>query len=101
VKAIIGDKVAPGLLDRYLARRGYRAQMTAEPEVPGRPDNLWQPVPGDAGAHGRFDRRARAHSAEAWLVMRPLLATALLAGLGAGAFVALRSLRSAGRGWRT
>jgi hypothetical protein len=59
VQAILGTMVAPGLLDRLLARRGYGGQMTAEPEPPGRPDNLMAPVPGDAGTHGRFDERAR------------------------------------------
>ena len=59
VKAIVGDKVAPGLLDHYLARHGVERQMTDEPEDPDRPDNLWEPVPGDHGAHGRFDHLAR------------------------------------------
>ena len=59
VQAILGTMVAPGLLDRLLAGRGYSGQMTAEPEPPGRPDNLMAPVPGDPGTHGRFDARAR------------------------------------------
>jgi short-subunit dehydrogenase len=96
VEAIVGDKIAPGLLDRYLARKGYDAQMTDEGEDPGRPDNLWQPVPALARAHGRFDPRARARSLEAWLAMRPLAATALLLGLGAGAFFGLRRLGAVG-----
>src|SRR5437763_3451566 len=50
VKAIIGNKVAPGLLDRYLARNDA-GQLTDEPE-PERPDNLFATVPGDQGAHG-------------------------------------------------
>jgi len=33
--------------------------MTDEPEDRGRPDNLWAPVPGDFGAHGVFDDRAK------------------------------------------
>jgi hypothetical protein len=69
--------------------------MTDEPEDPGRPDNLWMPVPAFARAHGRFDRRARARSWEAWLAMRPLVAVALLAGVGAGTFLGLRKLGSA------
>jgi NAD(P)-dependent dehydrogenase (short-subunit alcohol dehydrogenase family) len=67
LKAIWGNRVAPRLLDRYLARTGYRSQQTDEPESPGRPENLWYPVPGDHGVHGRFDRRARRGSAQAWL----------------------------------
>ena len=43
-QAIVGNKLAPGLLDRYLARTGYDAQQTDEPEDPDRPDNLWEPA---------------------------------------------------------
>jgi NAD(P)-dependent dehydrogenase (short-subunit alcohol dehydrogenase family) len=57
-KAIIGNNFAPGYADHYLARHGYDAQMIDEPEVPGRPDNLYSPLPGDAGAHGVFDDRS-------------------------------------------
>jgi NAD(P)-dependent dehydrogenase (short-subunit alcohol dehydrogenase family) len=57
-KAIIGNNLAPGLGDHYLAKYGYDAQMIDEPEVPGRPDNLWSPLPGDPGAHGVFDERS-------------------------------------------
>jgi len=59
VKAIIGDKLAPGLADWYLGRNGYDAQQTDEPETRDRRDNLWEPLPGDHGAHGRFDERDR------------------------------------------
>jgi NAD(P)-dependent dehydrogenase (short-subunit alcohol dehydrogenase family) len=52
---IAGQKLAPGLADRYLARTGFAAQMTDAPEPPERPDNLWAPVPGDFGARGTFD----------------------------------------------
>jgi NAD(P)-dependent dehydrogenase (short-subunit alcohol dehydrogenase family) len=62
VVAIVGAAVAPALGDRYLARTGYDAQQTEEPVAPGRPDNLFEPVPGDHGAHGRFDSRARRRS---------------------------------------
>jgi NAD(P)-dependent dehydrogenase (short-subunit alcohol dehydrogenase family) len=67
VAAIVGQRLAPGLLDLYLARTGYRSQQTAEPAEPGRPDNLDQPVPGDLGAHGRFDDRSKSRSLQAWM----------------------------------
>jgi short-subunit dehydrogenase len=70
---MLGNKLAPGLLDRYLGRTGYEAQQTDEPEDPDRPDDLWQPVPGDRGAHGRFDDRARGWSLQRWLAMGPVL----------------------------
>jgi len=62
IEAIVGNKVAPGLLDHYLARTGYESQQTDEPADPNRPNNLWEPVPGDHGAHGVFDDRASDHS---------------------------------------
>lgn len=71
VKAIVGQRVIPRLLDRYLARRAWEGQLTRE-LPPGHPrqhreDNLDRPLPGDRGAHGPFDARARARSAQWWL----------------------------------
>jgi len=64
VEAIVGNKVAPGWLDHYLGKTGFASQQTCEPEDPDRPDNLWQPVNGDHGAHGAFDSRAHERSWE-------------------------------------
>ena len=69
VKAIVGDKFIPGTLDRYLARIGYGAQQTDELVDPYRPNNLFKPVPGDYGAHGRFEHGARKTSVQLWLNM--------------------------------
>jgi short-subunit dehydrogenase len=81
VKAIIANMIAPGLLDRYLARKGYDAQQYDGPPAPNRRDNLWEPVPGDHGAHGGFDSIARKRSLQLWLTThRDWLA--LAAGLG-------------------
>lgn len=66
VKAIVANKIAPGWLDHYLARNGYESQQYDGAEDPNRPDNLWQPVPGDHGAHGSFDVRARTWSPQLW-----------------------------------
>jgi len=66
VKAIVGNKVFPGYLDRYLGRHGYDAQQTNEPADPNRPNNLWKPLPQDFGAHGRFDAQARSESVQLW-----------------------------------
>lgn len=54
---ILGQKVAPGLLDRYLARSGFDAQMTDE-KAEFRPGNLFAPLPGDPGADGPFAAEA-------------------------------------------
>jgi len=69
VKAILGNKLIPGLLDRYLASKAYEGQFGPEPLPPNRPDNLFDPVPGDHGAHGRFDDRARPQSWQLWANM--------------------------------
>ncbi len=69
VKAILGQKVIPGLLDRYLGRMGYSAQQTAQRVPPGRKDDVDRPLPGDRGAHGDFDDRSRGWSGELWLRM--------------------------------
>jgi hypothetical protein len=82
VEAIVGNKIAPGLLDHYLARTGYDAQQTDEPDDPDRPDNLWGPVPGDHGAHGTFDARASDCCPQLWITKNRDWLT--LAGLGLG-----------------
>jgi NAD(P)-dependent dehydrogenase (short-subunit alcohol dehydrogenase family) len=66
VKAIVVNKIAPGLLDQVLARTGYDSQQYDGSEDPNRADNLWQPVPGDHGAHGAFDARAKNWSPQLW-----------------------------------
>jgi NAD(P)-dependent dehydrogenase (short-subunit alcohol dehydrogenase family) len=65
-KAIITNKIAPGLLDHFLARTGYESQQYDGPEDPNRAHNLWEPVLGDHGAHGDFDARAKSWSAQWW-----------------------------------
>jgi hypothetical protein len=62
VQAIVANKFFPGLLDRYLGKTGYEAQQYNGPADPNRPNNLWEPLPGDFGAHGDFDSRAHKRS---------------------------------------
>lgn len=64
VVAILANRIAPSLLDRYLAKSGYSGQLTNEPDPPDAPANLFEPVKGAYGAHGRFDDRARTGSWE-------------------------------------
>jgi NAD(P)-dependent dehydrogenase (short-subunit alcohol dehydrogenase family) len=85
VQAIVANRIAPGVLDHVLARNGYDAQQTNEPEDPRRPDNLWRPVAGDHGAHGRFSDRAADHSAQLWAAThRSGIALGVLVGIGVG-----------------
>jgi len=95
VEAIVGNKIAPGMLDHYLGRKGYASQQTSEPESPDRPNNLWEPLPGDHGAHGSFDQRARGKS---WELRVSLNRAWLAAGFTLGAASAIFArLRSSGR----
>lgn len=57
VMTIMGQKLAPELLDRELAEAAYPGQQTQEPAREGS-DNLFDTVEGDYAAHGRFDDQA-------------------------------------------
>jgi NAD(P)-dependent dehydrogenase (short-subunit alcohol dehydrogenase family) len=97
VQAILGQRLAPGWLDRLLGRTAWDGQHTDEPLPAGRRDNLYAPVDvgpyGDHGAHGRFDAEARGPSAQLWLTMHR---GALWAGAGhaLAAWWALRRARA-------
>ena len=62
VATILANRLAPGLLDRYLARNGIESQLTDASADPNQPDNLFRAVDGDYAAHGRFDDRAKSRS---------------------------------------
>ncbi len=97
VKAIEGNKVAPGYADHYLARMGYEAQQYDGYADPNRPNNLWEPLPGDFGAHGDFDDRAQDHSIELWASLHKKW-LALVAGLGLAGAAAVWARAGAGGG---
>lgn len=87
--AIWLNKVMPSVGDHYLARNGFAGQQTDHPVDPDRPFNLFEPVPGDPGAHGRFDQQAIDKSWQWWLTTHRRwmagAAAAVLAGLGVAA----------------
>jgi hypothetical protein len=85
VKAIFGNKLVPSFADHYLARNGYESQQYDGPEDPNRPNNLWEPLPGDHGAHGRFDDRAQSRSYEFWAESHTTLLGTILAAAGLAA----------------
>lgn len=93
VNAIMGDKFIPGLLDHYLAWMGYESQQTAEPIRQDRPNNLYEPFPGDHGAHGRFDHDAQDFSIQVWANINRTWVTCIGTGLLA-AFVWRTRLRA-------
>ena len=84
-QAIFADKLISPLLDRYLARTGIEGQQDEQPLAPGREDNLFEPVAGDHGAHGRFDERAKTRSPLLWASEhRGWLAAGAAMAVGAG-----------------
>lgn len=95
VQTIIGEKAIPGLLDRYFAKVGYSRQQADEPIEPERVDNLWEPVAGDHGAHGRFDDRSRPNSVQAWLDRYPGAGTLTVVALAVTATLGVRWAASA------
>jgi NAD(P)-dependent dehydrogenase (short-subunit alcohol dehydrogenase family) len=93
VKTIIGNKVAPWLVERVLARVGEKGQQSDKPADPKRPDNLFSPPPGDPGAHGPYDAKARTSSVQLQVAKhRGTVALALASGI-AGAVAAIRAGR--------
>jgi hypothetical protein len=92
---IIGERVAPWLLDRFLARTAFDSQMTGEDLDPRGHDNLFDPVEEDRGAHGPFDSRAHSFSPQYELAKHrgAVLAGIGAAALGAGTAAALRAAR--------
>jgi NAD(P)-dependent dehydrogenase (short-subunit alcohol dehydrogenase family) len=67
-KLLWGQKVAPRLGDRLLLGNGWDGQHTGEDKPVGSPDNLFEPLPGDRGARGRFSDRSR--SSTMWTSLR-------------------------------
>ena len=93
---IAANAIAPGLLDRYLARTAFDAQQTEKPTTEHDPVNLWEPADTDTdfGAHGRFDSRAHGRDPQLWASQHHstvLLAAGALATVATAAVV--RSLR--------
>jgi NADP-dependent 3-hydroxy acid dehydrogenase YdfG len=85
VYTIWGNKIAPAFVDRYLAKTGVSGQLSDAEKAPGRPDNLFDPLPGDPGAHGPYDDKAHRRSIQLWATKHRL---GLLAGAGLAGVVA-------------
>ena len=87
VYTIWGNKFAPWLAERYLARTAVGGQLSDVDKAPDRQDNLFSPPPGDAGAHGPYNDRAHGHSVQLWATKhrRELLGAAALVAAGAAA----------------
>jgi hypothetical protein len=97
---LIANKVAPGILDRYLARTGYRSQQTDPPRDPDQQVNLWEPADGGQGhdfdTYGIFDDKSTSRSYQLWASQHHgLLATV---GVGAAALLGVLAARAATSG---
>jgi short-subunit dehydrogenase len=68
VGTLVANAVAPGILDRYLAKTGYQSQQTDADKAAHQPENLWAPADRtrDFGAHGEFDDQATPRSLQLW-----------------------------------
>jgi NAD(P)-dependent dehydrogenase (short-subunit alcohol dehydrogenase family) len=89
VATILANRIAPGLVDHYLARTNIEAQQASEPLPADHGDNLFDPSPGDPGAHGRFDAQAHRRSPQA-VVARHRGAPLAVAGAPAALLTARR-----------
>ena len=82
-----GQKLSPRAGDLMLLRIGWKQQHTNELKPQDSPDNLFETLPGDPGAHGPFDDRSRESTAWTWLRLHggkpALIALGALAGAGA------------------
>ena len=93
-QAIIANKLVPGVLDRYLARNGYRSQLTQEPVAANAPANLFASPDGNWAAHGRFDDGAYQVTLEQRMGRhRGAIALGLVGAAGFGLAMLIRSLR--------
>jgi short chain dehydrogenase len=89
VMNILGERCAPWLLDRYLARTAFDSQMTDHDLNPKGHDNLFEPVDEDRGAHGPFDDQAHRISPQYQFAKRRGMVAAAVGALAAGAGAAL------------
>jgi NAD(P)-dependent dehydrogenase (short-subunit alcohol dehydrogenase family) len=83
-KLMWGQKLSPRAGDLMLRRMGWKSQHTDAPKPVEAPDNLFAPLPGDPGAHGRFDSQAR--KSTLWTSLR--LRRRLVGAAAAAAMVA-------------
>jgi NAD(P)-dependent dehydrogenase (short-subunit alcohol dehydrogenase family) len=93
---LLANAVAPGLLDRYLARTGFKSQQTDQKRDSDQPANLWHPVDSergpDEGAHGDFDAQAKTRSAQVWASQHHGTLAAVAGGVAAAAWAIRRAV---------
>jgi short-subunit dehydrogenase len=84
IQAVVGNKLAPWLADRYLARKAIQGQQVDDmPVSRDRPDNLYEPLPAKAATHGIFDAQATDSSPQLWATTHRGLVAAAAGGAAA------------------
>jgi NAD(P)-dependent dehydrogenase (short-subunit alcohol dehydrogenase family) len=94
LKAILGQKLIPGLLDRYLGKNGWEAQFVDAPNDPARPDCLFEHVPGDHGAHGPYRDQERRRSLQLWATTHRGVVAGVVGALALSGLARLAAPRS-------
>jgi NAD(P)-dependent dehydrogenase (short-subunit alcohol dehydrogenase family) len=87
---ILGERVAPKLVDLYLGRQGVKSQLTSK-DAPRLGENIDKPQDEheDQGAHGPFDSQAHAHDPLLWMSMHRRALITGVTGVAAAAGTAL------------
>ncbi len=94
VLAILGNRVAPSIADRYLARTGFKGQqIQGRPVSPDRADNLFEPLPQLAATHGIFDDTAKTRSPQMWMATHRPVVFGALAGFATAVAGVARAVR--------
>jgi NAD(P)-dependent dehydrogenase (short-subunit alcohol dehydrogenase family) len=92
LKTVLGNRLLPGYVDHVLANTGYEGQQYDGLVEPDRPNNLWEPIPTDFGAHGDFGQHAKSQSWLLWADIHQKLVVAGLSSMAALVFVISRAI---------
>ncbi len=97
---VTANAIAPGLLDRYLARTGFASQQTDALPAPEGRGNLFQPADEtrDVGAHGGFDEEAHTADPQVWASRHHVGRVAAVTGVAAAGYYAVRRFHGSGGG---
>jgi NAD(P)-dependent dehydrogenase (short-subunit alcohol dehydrogenase family) len=92
VFTVLGNRFGSRIADWYLAKSGYSGQQADDVDLPTLQPNLYEPAPGDQGAHGAFDHRSLNGTPQTWVIRHRPLASAIAAVAGVAAATSLLRL---------
>lgn len=94
VYTILGNRISGRFADWYAAKTLVSGQQDPAKDGQQLGDNLYEPIPGDHGAHGVFDETAHGWSPQTWWVENRRLGNGILGALvGAAGAVAIAAGR--------